>query len=65
MAEDISKTNQMIDLLQQDDSIYYIDQPVSDKVNNNVTISDTVFQKSGYLNLRSYVIKKMISKYMF
>jgi hypothetical protein len=57
MVEDLNKTNQMIDLLQQDDSIYYIDQPISEKVtNNNVFISDSVFQKSGYLNLRSYVL---------
>ena len=53
MAEDLNKTNQLIDLLQQDDSIYYVDRPGDEIKNRSVNINESVFQKSGYLNLRS------------
>lgn len=55
MSEEINKTNQLIDLIQQDDSIYYA-EPLesSNQSDNDVSIiSENVLQKSGYLNLRS------------
>ena len=53
MVKDLNETNQLIDLLQQDDSIYYIDHPNMENGSNHVKINESVFQKSGYLNLRS------------
>jgi DCC-interacting protein 13 alpha len=49
MTSDIAKTNQLIDLLQQDDSIYRIES------NPTSTSDSTSLQKSGYLNLRSKI----------
>lgn len=47
LSEEINKNNQLIELLQQDDSIYYAEQPsLSGRVDDSL-------QKSGYLNLRS------------
>ncbi len=44
----------MVDLLQQDDSIYYAETSNdTDKGTNAEPISEDVVQKSGYLNLRS------------
>ncbi|CAF0978359.1 unnamed protein product [Brachionus calyciflorus] len=50
-SENMNKTNQLIDLIQQDDSLYYVEQ--SDSTKNSEPISKTILQKSGYLNLRS------------
>ena len=52
MSEDINKTNQLIDLLQQDNSIYQIEQ---ESLNDSSIINEAILQKSGYLNLRSKI----------
>lgn len=49
--ENMEKTNNMIDLLQQDRSVYYA-QRSDDHGNKNLKNSN-IIQKSGYLNLRS------------
>lgn len=46
MSEEINKNNQMIELLQQDDSIYQAEQP-------NFEVNEGSLQKCGFLNLRS------------
>ena len=51
MSEEVNKSNQMIELLQQDDSIYYAENPNAEETIE--PISDNIVQKSGYLNLRS------------
>ncbi len=48
MSNEINKNNQMIELLQQDESIYQAEQPDFD----NSSSSDSL-QKCGFLNLRS------------
>jgi hypothetical protein len=48
MSSEMNKNNQMIELLQQDDSIYQAEQPDFE----NLTTSDSL-QKCGFLNLRS------------
>ena len=50
MSNEMNKNNQMIELLQQDDSIYHAEQPDFE----NFTTSDSL-QKCGFLNLRSWV----------
>lgn len=52
LGEEMNKTNQIIDLLQQDESIYYIDGGSSELANES-PISKLILQKSGYLNLKS------------
>ncbi len=47
--EEVIKNNQLIELLQQDESIYNADQPFYE----NNDLHDNLFQKCGYLNLRS------------
>lgn len=49
--ENMEKTNNLIDLLQQDSSVYYAERP-DDHANKNLKNSN-ILQKSGYLNLRS------------
>ena len=55
LKDQIDKTEQLIELLQQDQSIYYAHKELSDlkddvEVNEN---EETRLQKSGYLNLKS------------
>ena len=52
MGDEINRNNQLIELLQQDDSIYYAEQ-----TGLTGTIDDSL-QKSGYLNLRYRKINK-------
>ena len=52
MTDEINKTNQLIDLLQQDESIYKIDQPSLNNDHGESTINEFALQKSGYLNLK-------------
>ena len=52
MSEEINKSNQLVELLQQDDSIYYAENPNEQK-NEDEQISEHIVQKSGFLNLRS------------
>ena len=61
MSEEISKSNQIIDLLQQDESIYFAesnDKEVFD------SIDESIVQKSGYLNLKSYVRSYFLIYYL-
>jgi hypothetical protein len=55
MSDEMNKSNQLIELLQQDDSIYYAENPREAHKDPALEepISNTVVQKSGYLNLRS------------
>ena len=47
LSEEINKTNQMIELFQNDES----SQNAQD--DENVQINENVYQKCGYLNVRS------------
>jgi hypothetical protein len=60
MSDEMNKSNQLVELLQQDDSIYYAEDPREASRDPAVEepISETVVQKSGYLNLRSYILYK-------
>ena len=49
MGEEINKNNQMIELLQQDDSIYQAEQASFDEG----SVRSESLQKCGFLNLRS------------
>jgi hypothetical protein len=55
MSDDINKSNQLIELLQQDDSIYYAEHPLDTSRDETAyePVGDNAVQKSGYLNLRS------------
>lgn len=50
LSEEMNKNNQMIELLQQDDSIYHAEQPDFDSQN---PARNEMLQKCGFLNLRS------------
>lgn len=50
MSEEINKNNQLIELLQQDESIYQAEQQDYDKEN---PMRNELVQKCGFLNLRS------------
>lgn len=50
LSEEINKNNQLIELFQQDDSIYYVEQQENPSA---TTIPNDSLQKTGYLNLRS------------
>lgn len=52
MAEETNKTSQLIELIQQDSSIYY-----AESQHTQMALSDlsNTFYKSGYLNLKSNI----------
>ena len=51
LNEEITKTTQLVDLLQQDPSVYYVEQGTYD--NDQLQSLNQVYYKSGYLNLRT------------
>jgi hypothetical protein len=52
LKDEINETNQLIDSLTKDESIYYLEN--SNRPKKSATANQLNFQMAGYLNLRSY-----------